>query len=543
MTYPGMHHGTGGAASWLDHPREQAPAGAPGIGGGARPDGGEGTPAGAGTASRHAWSAPLKPGLFPLRPLQFGDIFAATFRLLRTSPGVTVGSSMIILSLISIVTGVATGLVAYAMFERAASASAEDRPALETTAITVTFLTAFASVILSLLGSALLQGILAHVVARAALGEKITFGGSWRVAFRRLWPLLGFTAIITGGTIVVLGLMAVVVAAPAMIAGFEDIGIVFSVLLALLCYALVFAGSLALTTKLLFAPAAIVLERRGPIQAIVRSWKLTRRHFWRVLGITLLVQVVAGFAAGAVSGVLQVLLSLITAVLAPLGAVGEGQEWMILAVVIVVALVALALQLVVSALTLVLSAGNAVILYVDVRMRKEGLNVHLQRAREDAAAGLSVDDPYLTPPVELEQELAPPQPATAQAAYPAPGGYAPGYAPAGYAPGYSPAGYAPSGYAPSGYAPAGPAPAGYAPAGPAPAGYPPTGYEPSGYAPSGYAPSGYAPSGYAPSGPAPAGYAPSDPAPTPSPHSQPAPPAAEPDASTRPAPDDPDTTR
>ncbi|MGO2112236.1 MAG: hypothetical protein ACTH31_11540 [Pseudoclavibacter sp.] len=187
MTNADMQQGIGGAASWLDGSSDSGAGSSNGIGAATNSTGSAG-----GHAHGHGgWTAPVKPALFPLRPLGFGDIFAATFRLLRTSPAVTIGSAMIVLSVTTIISTAATALVAYAMFTRAASAAPSDRADLEATAVTVTMLTALSTIIFSLLGSALLQGILAHVVARGALGEKITFGSAWRVAFRRVWPLCG----------------------------------------------------------------------------------------------------------------------------------------------------------------------------------------------------------------------------------------------------------------------------------------------------------------------------------------------------------------
>ena len=56
-----------------------------------------------------------------------------------------------------------------------------------------------------------------------------------------------------------------------------------------------------LGTMLAFTPSIIVLERLDMVAAIKRSFKLVRNDFWRVFGIWLLGQIVAGLIAGAVS--------------------------------------------------------------------------------------------------------------------------------------------------------------------------------------------------------------------------------------------------
>lgn len=458
------------------------------------------------------WTAPLKPGLIPLRPLQFADVLSASFRLLRTSPGVTVGSAILVLFATSLLSGVATGVVAYLMFDRAASATTADRSALETTAAVVTMLTAMATVVFSLAGSALLQGVLTHVVTRAAVAERATFADAWRTAFRRGWALIGYTLGAGLATLVAIGALVGLIMLPVLLTGGENTGgVVATALLALVGYLAVLAGLLVLGVKLLFVAPAIVLEGLGPLAAIRRSWSLTKGQFWRLLGITVVVQLIVSFVSGAVSSVLQLVLPLLTAILIPLGMGAEDQGWIVVGIIVVVLFLSLALQLVVSALALVLVAGNAVILYLDVRMRKEGLNVYLQRYRDDVAAGREPgEDPYTAPPLEV-----PPAAVQPYGQYPvvAPPNTAAGYhawlangAPSGYlSQGYAPAGYAPQGYAAPGYAPQGYAPTGYAPQGYAPAGNAPQGYAPQGYAVPGFAPQGYPPQGYAHTGSAPQG--------------------------------------
>jgi hypothetical protein len=121
-----------------------------------------------------------------------------------------------------------------------------------------------------------------------------------------------------------------------------------------------------LGTMLAFTPSIIVLERLPIFPAIERSFKLVRNDFWRVFGIWLLGQIVAGLVAGAV------------AVPFSFG----GQILLVSASSTVSALMALVLLTVGGAIgqiiTAPFSAGVVVLLYTDRRIRAEALDLALQ---------------------------------------------------------------------------------------------------------------------------------------------------------------------
>jgi hypothetical protein len=115
----------------------------------------------------------------------------------------------------------------------------------------------------------------------------------------------------------------------------------------------------------------VVLEREGPVRALGRSWRLVRGSFWRVLGITLL----AGLIVVVTAGVLQIPFSLI-------GALAGGGSSLLPATGGSVAgiLISAVGGVVAGAVARPISAGVAVLLYVDLRMRREGLDLVLQTA-------------------------------------------------------------------------------------------------------------------------------------------------------------------
>jgi uncharacterized membrane protein YciS (DUF1049 family) len=151
--------------------------------------------------------------------------------------------------------------------------------------------------------------------------------------------------------------------------------------------------ALWLGTKLAFVPAAIVLERLPIRAAIARSWTLTRGYFWRTLGIQLLVNVMIYFASQIVSVPVSLILSLVMSLTVPTG--GTTDPVAMGAPVIIGLVVSSAIIAVVTAIGLVLQAATASLLYLDLRMRKEGLDLELQRFVEARETGAQVPDPYL----------------------------------------------------------------------------------------------------------------------------------------------------
>lgn len=361
------------------------------------------------------WMPAPTPGLFPLRPLAFGDALAATFRLFRTSPKTTLGSAVIVMGATTLFASLLPVVVGMVMFTRIpyGGSDADIAPML-VSSITLTSLAALFGLAIAGVGSALLQGILVRVVARGAIGEKLGFKEAWRAGWRGIWRLIGYALLVGVGSILLIAvgwllipfIMFVVLAGSggdeATIAGSIGLGVVFTLLLGGATVVLmVWVG-----IKIMFAPSAIVLEGLGPIAAIRRSWGLSNGNFWRVLGIVVVIQVILNFATGAVSTVAQLAVSLGQVIIMPLGS-GESSapDAGTIVAFAVIMLITSALQVLLGAIVLVLTSGNATILYFDLRMRKEGLGVTLQRYAEQSAAGMEISDAHFD--VQQEQQFPP----------------------------------------------------------------------------------------------------------------------------------------
>ena len=338
------------------------------------------------------WTPPPKPGLIPLRPLGFGTLLGASFQVIRRNPRPTFGISLLLNGgLLVLVLGIIGGVTAL-VIGRATSATGEDADDLAAGAVGAIVLSALIPVALSLLVTAILQGIVSLEVSRATLGEKLTVRGLWRLAKGRIGALLGWSALV--GLVVFVAIVVVVVVVSLLIAFGGDAGLVTGIILAVVAFLVSVVLYAWLATKLSLVPSALVLERLPLRAAIARSWRLTSGYgyFWKALGAQLLV----GFIVQAASQVVAVPISVLVGVGGTLinpngdmtaGSVLIGAGYVLSGIV----------GLVFSALAAVAQSAVAALIYIDYRMRKEGLDLDLTRFVEARQVGdVGVANPYAT---------------------------------------------------------------------------------------------------------------------------------------------------
>jgi hypothetical protein len=225
-------------------------------------------------------------------------------------------------------------------------------------------------VVLAFLVEIVLTGLLTVVIGRGVLGRKVTMGEAWRIGRPRLPAVLG--AWLLSGLIIVgmwVALFVVILILVAVHAGpaAAAIGVLGGI--AVFCLTIWFGVSFSL------AAPVVVLEGYGPANALRRSWRLVRRSFWRIFGILLLTVLIVAVA----SAVLQVPFSIAASL-----AGGSGQLFGLMGTRTVTAVIIAAVgNIVAGAVTRPISAGVTVLLYLDMRMRKEGLDLALQGAAQN----------------------------------------------------------------------------------------------------------------------------------------------------------------
>ena len=307
----------------------------------------------------------LKPGVVPLRPLGLGEILDGAVGVLRRYPRPTLGMSAVV-AVVSAAVNVALLLTAFRPFvdvDSAAALESGNAEALES-ALGGAAVGGLLTVLLALISGAVLTGILTAVVGKAVLGQPQTLGGAWA----QVRPVLGKLILVSLALAAAVGLLVGV----GVFLGVVVVALGGPILL-ILGIPLMLGGMAAgvyLYVRLSLAPCALVLEKVGIRACLRRSWLLVKGDWWRVFGISSLAFVVAQF----VSLVIQVPFELFG--YGGLGGLTSG-EGALEARSLVASSVG---SVIATTLVAPFTAGVYALLYVDRRMRAEGLDVALTAA-------------------------------------------------------------------------------------------------------------------------------------------------------------------
>ncbi len=336
-----------------------------------------------------AYAPPPKPGLVPLHPLSFGQLLGGAFQSIRYNPRATIVPALIVSVVQNALTVGLTYGIGLSTFDRVQRATnAADRAAIAAGGAAIGGAAFLAVLVVTVVATALLQGLITRVVADGVLGKRPTAGEALRVAARRFWPLLGFSAILAVFTLVlVLAFAAAVVGLLVAFSGVaDDVGIVFAVVAAFPVGIALLVVYFFFYIKFAFAPSIIVLERGTVFASIARSWRITRRAFWRTFGLVALVSIMVWVASQIVSLPFTILGGAVTGLLFP----NAGSD---LTSQLVTGLAgsspALVVAVIVSGIGQIATASALVLIYLDRRMRTEGLDLDLQRWVEQGGG-----DPY-----------------------------------------------------------------------------------------------------------------------------------------------------
>jgi hypothetical protein len=317
--------------------------------------------------------APPKPGVIPLRPLQFGEILDGSFQTIRRNAASMFGSALIVQAIGAIFLGAVTlGMFQLSMSLETASTEEEFTEAMGPI---LAFMagTLGVSVLVGFLGS-VLQGVLVVPVARSVLNRRTGFKQMWKLAGRRIWPLLGVAVLLTLG-----GLLAA-----AAVAGIAVLLLTAMGPGALLIVLPLGLGSIVLFVwiglKLMLAPAAIVVERTGVYDGLLRSWQLTKNNWWRVFGITLVVAIMVGVIAQIVQIPVSFAATAIGGVVSP-----HPDQESVASALVLSTVVSSAVAALVGSVTFAFQASVFALIYMDLRMRRDGLDVELLRLMETGA--------------------------------------------------------------------------------------------------------------------------------------------------------------
>ncbi|MBC7403302.1 MAG: hypothetical protein H7279_09050 [Microbacteriaceae bacterium] len=336
------------------------------------------------------WTPPPKPGLIPLRPLDLGTILGAAFRVLRRNPKPTFGAALLIqgsvyLLLIFVVTGATFGA-----FSRIGSSSARNADQITAGATGLVVVASIIPGLLAVIASAVLQGIIVIEVSRGAVGEKLTFRALWKRARGRIGALVGWAAMLVLASTVLIGVIVAIIVFLGV--SFGTGGIIAAVLIGIIAFFGLAVVYVWLGTKLALVPSVLMIERMSIRGSIARSWSLTEGYFWRTFGISALVAVIVGVVSQVVSLPLNFIAPIVSTLVDPQGQKGGGTIVLAAVLSVLVTVIAVVFQ----SITSVVQSATTALIYLDLRIRTEGLDLELVYYVEAKQTGdASVTDPLL----------------------------------------------------------------------------------------------------------------------------------------------------
>jgi len=300
----------------------------------------------------------------PLRPLGVGELLDGALSLIRSNPRTVLGLAAVISAVSALIQ--TAGLWLSLRYLDAVEPVVGSPDEIDVTAELTTIAAGSVAQIVPALVAGFLQvlasGLFIVLVGAAVLGRRLNASQTWEILRPRLLPLVGLTLLIlVGGTLAIAAIVAVIV---VLVLAIGPWGALPGVLIGLV-------GTIGLVyayVKLAIASPALVIEGIGPLAALGRSWVLVRRSWWRVLGILILAAIIT-----------SLLTTVVTIPITLLASLASGFSESLLPTVFASGVA----TLVAGIVTLPFSAAVTGLLYIDLRMRREALDIELVSAGVD----------------------------------------------------------------------------------------------------------------------------------------------------------------
>lgn len=313
----------------------------------------------------------VQPGIIPLRPLTLGDIYNGAFSAIRQAPSVMFG---LVLALWAVLGGV-MGALFYLLTPDINTYLSNDFNFDSTEAsldglLEFTESTMLISVITSLLQMFVLfltLGVCVAGLGPLVLGRRPSVADAWQTLKGHVWGIVGYSLLLILGSALLLGLGLLPLGGFFLI-NIKDVGASLGLLgLTFLTLAAVAVFSAWFYIKLAFTIPTAVMEDIGIIPALKRSWKLTKGSFWKIFGVILLTSLIVSFLTYGMNAVISLIIS---------AAMMVSQNFSVM-----MSLSAI-LGTIITGLAMPFYGAVLGLLYVDTRMRREGLAVSLLQAAQ-----------------------------------------------------------------------------------------------------------------------------------------------------------------
>jgi hypothetical protein len=317
-----------------------------------------------------------KPGIIPLRPISLLEIYDGAFQALRTNPRTMIGVSAVVIAITTLISAVpqAFGLVAFSRALLRDPGAAGASPQEIATGVTGLASGFIIPAVIEWLAVTVVTGLLIVAVSAAVLGRRTPPGVLWQRTRGRVAALIGVAVLVP------LAILAVVIAFTLpgtllLIAGATPAGVVLLVLGVLATVPV----AILLGVRWSMAPPALLLEELPVVASIGRSWRLVRGSFWRVFGILVLTGILVSIASSVITFPLVAISALLD--------VGNEVPYSNFAITLAQLAIRGVATIVSGAIFYPFQASVTALLYIDLRMRREGLDVELIRASEGGIGG------------------------------------------------------------------------------------------------------------------------------------------------------------
>lgn len=357
------------------------PGGYPGAAGypgaGSYPSGGAYPGAGYGQSNGAANFYVYKPGIIPLRPLSIGDIYQGAFAAIKTNARTMFGFTAALLGVVLVISIATNYAIINLVLPNYLSPSSPYAAVF--TSLSGSF-SQLGGTLLQVLATVLLSGLIVVAVSRSVLGRVASSKEVWERTKSKFLPLIGLNIItsIISGLMMIIGIVVffVLLASTASTAKtdrefLQDLGVSLVGLLILMVISALVSSYLSI--KFSVASPAMVLENLGVFAAIGRSWSLTRGNFWRLFGINILTAIITSMVAGIFVGIADALGAIFIVV-------GSSSPEDVIASLNTTYILIMVMSTIAQLLILPFTSSVNALLYIDLRMRKEGLDVELRNA-------------------------------------------------------------------------------------------------------------------------------------------------------------------
>lgn len=357
------------------------PGGYPGAAGypgaGSYPSGGAYPGAGYGQSNGAANFYVYKPGIIPLRPLSIGDIYQGAFAAIKTNARTMFGFTAALLGVVLVISIATNYAIINLVLPNYLSPSSPYAAVF--TSLSGSF-SQLGGSLLQVLATVLLSGLIVVAVSRSVLGRVASSKEVWERTKSKFLPLIGLNIItsIISGLMMIIGIVVffVLLASAASTAKtdrefLQDLGVSLVGLLILMVISALVSSYLSI--KFSVASPAMVLENLGVFAAIGRSWSLTRGNFWRLFGINILTAIITSMVAGIFVGIADALGAIFIVV-------GSSSPEDVIASLNTTYILVMVMSTIAQLLILPFTSSVNALLYIDLRMRKEGLDVELRNA-------------------------------------------------------------------------------------------------------------------------------------------------------------------